>query len=74
MPFQHGLWSKNPKDVAQLLDILSRSTFQVAGEESEREFLGSRDPQGFVQFSFEEGELAAQEQDLEIFSTIGLVT
>ena len=74
MPFQHGLGSEDPNAGAQLLDILSSRAFQVNGEEGQREFLGTRDPQGFVKFTFDDGELPAQEQDLEILGTIGLVT
>ncbi|MFN8529751.1 MAG: hypothetical protein U0670_14185 [Anaerolineae bacterium] len=59
MSFQHRLGSEDPKAAAQVLDRLSSHAFQMDSEESERELLDTRNPQGFVQHSFDDGTLMA---------------
>ena len=74
MLFEHGFRLEDSNDIAQLLDGLFGCVFQFECQYSEGQFLRVRHLQRLVQFPLDDSKLSPQQEDLEILSTIGVVT
>ena len=72
MPFQYCLRLEDANDVAQFARRSPRHLLQPGCQGGQRQLLGPIGPDWLVLFPFQDSQLSAQEEDLQVFFLVSV--